>query len=165
MDQNSADKKDAPDHLHIGHALEGKHHHHRHSRHRWLKFKRTLKTYLLVTIICLLAALLFTYITGSIPRFMEKTISLHVEKAMQRLRGISTERKTGNENIKNPDVGKIKDESFKALGGWEGDRGERQVEEEHKKTIEQTFGHGSAWDEPVANEQKRDTEDSGVGEK
>jgi hypothetical protein len=68
--------------------------------------------------------------------------------------GISGEEKINRENLKNLDYRTIVNEFYKGVAGWAGDRGERQVEEKHKKNVEGIFGHGSAWENALLDKQK-----------
>ena len=117
--------------------LEGKHYHRgRHRRHRWRKFKKTTVTLLVVMGICFVVALLLTYITGGLPNLIERIVSKNIEKAIQRTTAEFTEGKFSPEALKglgkDIDINKLKGEALKNLGGWGGDRGEKQSPDEYK---------------------------------
>jgi len=86
--------------------------------------------------ICFFAALLLTYITGGLPNLVEKIVSKNIEKAIQRSTTEFTEGKFSPEALKglgkNIDIGKLKGEALKNLGGWGGDRGEGQSPDKYK---------------------------------
>ena len=108
----------------------------RHSHRRWRKFKKTTMTLLVVMGICFFVALLLTYITGGLPNLIERTVSKNIEKAIQRTTSEFAEGKFSPEALrglgKNIDIEKLKGQAMKNLGGWEGDRGERQSPNEYK---------------------------------
>jgi len=108
----------------------------RRSNRRWRKLKKTIVTLSVVMGICFFAALLLTYITGGIPNLVEKVVSKNIEKAIQRTTAEFSEGKFSPEALKglgkNIDIGKLKGEALKNLGGWGGDRGERQSPDKYK---------------------------------
>lgn len=117
--------------------LEGKHYHRgRHRRHRWRRFKKTATSLLIVVGICFFVALVLTYMTGSLPNLMERIVSKNIEKAIQRTTAEFSEGKFSPEALKglgkNIDIEKLKGQAMRNLGGWEGDRGEKQSPDEHK---------------------------------
>ena len=111
-----------------------RHHHHRHRR--WRKFKKTTATLLVVMGICFFVALLLTYITGGLPNLIEKVVSKNIEKAIQRTTAEFSEGKFSPEALKglgkNIDIEKLKGQAMRNLGGWEGDRGEKQSPDKYK---------------------------------
>ncbi len=115
------------------HICEEKHYHKGcHIRHRWRKFKETATLLTIVVGICFFVALLFTYITGNLPTIIERVISKNIEKALRRTTAELKERKFTPEILKNIDAEKLTEEALRNLGGWEGDRGEKQLPDEYK---------------------------------
>jgi len=117
--------------------IEGKHYHRgHHRRHRWRRFKKTVTSLLIVMGICFFAALLLTYVTGGLPTLVEKIISKNIEKALKRTTAEFAEGKLSPEALKglgkDIDINKLKGEALKNLGGWGGDRGEKQSPDEYK---------------------------------
>ena len=108
----------------------------RHSHRRWRKLKKTTATLLVVMGICFFVALLLTYITGGLPNLMEKIVSKNIEKAIQRTTAEFSEGKFSPEALKglgkNIDIEKLKGQAMRNLGGWEGDRGEKQSPDKYK---------------------------------
>ena len=108
----------------------------RHSHRRWRKFKKTTATLLVVMGICVFVALLLTYITGGLPNLIEKVVSKNIEKAIQRTTAEFSEGKFSPEALKglgkNIDIEKLKGQAMRNLGGWEGDRGEKQSPDKYK---------------------------------
>ncbi len=108
----------------------------RHSHRRWRKFKKTTATLLVVMGICFFVALLLTYITGGLPNLIEKVVSKNIEKAIQRTTAEFSEGKFSPEALKglgkNIDIEKLKGQAMRNLGGWEGDRGEKQSPDKYK---------------------------------
>ncbi len=109
----------------------------RHSHRRWRHFKKTSMTLLVVMGICFFVALLLTYITGGLPNLIEKVVSKNIEKAIQRTTAEFTEGKFNPEALKglgkNIDINKLKGQAMRNLGGWEGDRGEKQSPDDYEK--------------------------------
>jgi len=102
-----------------------------HSHRRWRRFKKTTVTLLVVMGICFVVALLLTYITGGLPNLIERVVSKNIEKAIQDTAGkFSPEALKGLG--KNIDIEKLKGQAMKNLGGWGGDRGEKQSPDEYK---------------------------------
>lgn len=121
----------------VRHPCEGKHYHRgHHRRHRWRRFKKTVTSLLIVMGICFFAALLLTYVTGGLPTLVEKIISKNIEKALKRTTAEFAEGKFSPEALKglgkDIDINKLKEEALKNLGGWGGDRGEKQSSDEYK---------------------------------
>ena len=110
--------------------------HHHHSRRRWRRFKKTTMTLMVVMGICFIVALLLTYITGGLPNLVERVVSKNIEKAIQRTTAEFAEGKFSPEALKglgkNIDIEKLKGQAMRNLGGWEGDRGEKQSPDEYK---------------------------------
>jgi len=110
--------------------------HHHHSHRRWRRFKKTTVTLLVVMGICFVVALLLTYITGGLPNLIERVVSKNIEKAIQRTTAEFAEGKFSPEALKglgkNIDIEKLKGQAMRNLGGWEGDRGEKQSPDEYK---------------------------------
>ncbi|HHT9123234.1 MAG TPA: hypothetical protein ACFYEF_10245 [Candidatus Wunengus sp. YC63] len=108
----------------------------RHSHRRWRHFKKTTVTLLVVMAICFVVALLLTYITGGLPNLVERIVSKNIEKAIQRSTAEFAEGKFSPEALKglgkNIDIEKLKGQAMRNLGGWEGDRGEKQSPGEYK---------------------------------
>jgi|SRR3990170_5721655 len=108
----------------------------RHSHRRWRKLKKTTATLLVVMGICFFVALLLTYITGGLPNLIEKVVSKNIEKAIQRTTAEFSEGKFSPEALKglgkNIDIEKLKGQAMRNLGGWEGDRGEKQSPDKYK---------------------------------
>ncbi len=114
---------DACEHCGFRHICEEKHYHRGfHRRHLWRKFKETATLLTIVVGICFFVALLFTYITGNLPAFIERVISKNIEKALRRTTAELEERKFTPEILKDIDVEKLTEEALRNLGGWEGDR-------------------------------------------
>ncbi len=112
------------------------HHSGHHRSHRWRKFKETATPLLIILGICFFVALVLTYITGGLPKLMEKIVSKNIEKAIQRTTAEFSEGKFSPEALKglgkNIDIEKLKGQALRNLGGWEGDRGEGQSPVEYK---------------------------------
>ncbi|MBM4066339.1 MAG: hypothetical protein FJ266_11995 [Planctomycetes bacterium] len=110
--------------------------HRHHSHRRWRKFKKTTATLLVVMGMCFVVALLLTYITGGLPNLIERVVSKNIEKAIQRTTAEFAEGKFSPEALKglgkNIDIEKLKGQALKNLGGWGGDRGEKQSPDEYK---------------------------------
>ena len=123
--------------LNYGDGYGGKHDHRgRHRSHRWRKFKETATLLFIIMGICFFVALVLTYITGGLPKLMEKIVSKNIEKAIQRTTTEFAEGKFNPEALKglgkNIDIEKLKGQALKNLGGWGGDRGEGQSPDEYK---------------------------------
>ena len=135
--QETPAKLDSKINLKLEEQGEGKHHHRgHHRRHRWRRFKKTVTSLLIVMGICFFAALLLTYVTGGLPTLVEKIISKNIEKALKRTTAEFAEGKFSPEALKglgkDIDINKLKGEALKNLGGWGGNRGEKQSPDEYK---------------------------------
>ena len=132
--RDGIERRTAADHR--GKEQRGHERRRRHSHRRWRKLKKTTVTLLVVMGICFFAALLLTYITGGLPNLIEKVVSKNIEKAIQRTTAEFSEGKFSPESLKglgkNIDIAKLKGQAMRNLGGWEGDRGEKQSPDEYK---------------------------------
>ncbi|HHT9146187.1 MAG: hypothetical protein Q7J76_08475 [Candidatus Brocadiaceae bacterium] len=132
--RDGVERRSAGDHS--GKERRGHERRRRHSHRRWRKLKKTTVTLLVVMGICFFAALLLTYITGGLPNLVEKVVSKNIEKAIQRTTAEFAEGKFSPEALKglgkNIDIEKLKGQAMRNLGGWEGDRGEKQSPDKYK---------------------------------
>lgn len=122
------------------------------------KIKLTARPLLIVAGICFFAALLIVYVTGSIPVLIEKISSRNIANTLKRIAPeLMTEELSQEERrntAKNINFNKVKSELLKHVAGWEGDRGENQVTDDHKDIITKEFGGGSSWGDSASKEQK-----------
>jgi len=125
----------------------GEHSHHGHhghrSRRRWRAFKKLAQTSLFLMGVCFLAALLFTYITGSLPNIIQGIIQKNVEKTIQRATEGLVDGQLSPDKLlklgKNIKPGDLKGSAMRQLGGWEGERGGEQIPEEHGSVSKEQF--------------------------